>query len=277
MVIRVFAKALGFGLAGVGATMAASELASASADMVHAAKIQFPHTGWFDTYDHQALRRGYQVYRQVCAACHSMNFVHYRSLVGVTHTEAEMKEIASEEMVYDAEPGEDGNPFKRPGKLTDKLPNPYENEVQARIGNNGAYPPDMSLIRHARTHQMEGHYGENYIFHLLTGYCDPPTGVTVAEGQYYNPYFHGGGIGMAPPIYNEIIQYEDGTPASMSQIAYDVSQFLTWASMPEHDERKQMAFKFFPMLGLFIASTWITKRYIWAGTKSGKTMWKQFK
>jgi len=277
MVIRVFAKALGFGLAGAGATMAAGELASASADMVHSSKLQWPHSGWFDTYDHQALRRGYQVYRQVCAACHSMNFVHFRSLIGVTHSEQEMKEIASEEMIYDAEPGDDGNPFKRPGKLTDALPNPYENEVAARIGNNGALPPDFSLIRNARTHQMEGHYGEDYIFHLLTGYCEPPTGVTVAEGQYYNPYFHGGGIGMAPPIYNEIIQYEDGTPATMSQIAYDVSQFLTWSSLPESDERKQMAFKFFPMLGLFTLATWITKRYIWAGTKSGKTMWKQFK
>merc|ERR1712048_925872 len=258
-------------------TMAASELASASADMVHASKIQFPHTGWFDTYDHQALRRGYQVYRQGCAACHSMNFVHYRSLVGVTHTEAEMKEIASEEMVYDAEPGEDGNPFKRPGKLTDKLPNPYENEVQARIGNNGAYPPDMSLIRHARTHQMEGHYGEDYIFHLLTGYCEPPTGVTVAEGQYYNPYFHGGGIGMGPPLYNEIIQYEDGTPATLSQIAYDVSQFLTWSSLPESDERKMMAYKGYPLFFASMFAAWVGKRKIFAGVKTTKASWSKLR
>lgn len=274
----VFAKALGFGMAGIGSALFAGELVSASSDQVHASQIVWPHSGWFDTYDHSALRRGFQVYRQVCAACHSANLIDFRQLVGVTHTEAEMKEIAAEYMIYDAEPGDDGQLFKRPGKLTDRIPDPYENEVSARIGNNGALPPDFSLIRNARTHQMEGHYGEDYIFHLLTGYeAEPPTGVTLAEGQHFNPYFHGGAIGMAPPIYNEIVQYEDGTPATMSQIAYDVSQFLTWSSLPEHDERKEMAFKFFPMLGLFTFATWITKRYIFAGVKSGTAGWRKFK
>lgn len=144
-----------------------------------------------------SVRRGYQVYKQVCAACHSMKYIAYRNLVGVSHTEAEAKAEAEESMVRDG-PDDQGNYFMRPGKLSDYFPSPYPNEEAARAANNGAYPPDLSYICSAR------HGGENYIFALLTGYHDAPAGVVLRDGQYYNPYFPGGAISMAQALYNEV-------------------------------------------------------------------------
>lgn len=140
---------------------------------------------------------------------------------------------------------------------------PYENEAAARFANNGAYPPDLSYIVLAR------HGGEDYIFSLLTGYMDPPAGVVLQEGQSYNPYFPGGGIGMPQLIYDETVDYEDGTPASAPQLAKDVSTFLAWASMPEHDERKLLGYKLIPLTVLFLGAVWYYNRFL---GKSYKTM-----
>uniref|UniRef100_A0A7N5KM00 Cytochrome c1, heme protein, mitochondrial-like n=1 Tax=Ailuropoda melanoleuca TaxID=9646 RepID=A0A7N5KM00_AILME len=134
-------------------------------------------------------------------------------------------------------PNEDGEMFMRPGKLSDYFPKPYPNPEAARAANNGALPPDLSYITRAR------HGGEDYVFSLLTGYCEPPTGVSLREGLHFNPYFPGQAIGMAPPIYDEVLEFDDGTPATMSQVAKDVCTFLRWASEPEHDHRKLMGLK----------------------------------
>jgi len=270
-------KALGFGLAGAGVALVNMEMANASAGAMHQTNLNWPHSGLFSTYDASALRRGFQVYRQVCSACHQIEKLAFRQLVGVTHTEEEMKAIAKEYTVVDAEADAEGNPVVRPCKLTDDMPGPYKNEQEARAGNNGALPPPFRLIRNARTSCLDGLAGEDYIFQLLTGYCDPPAGVTVAEGQYYNPYFAGGAIGMGPPLYNEIIQYEDGTPATLSQLSADISQFLTWSSLTNNDERKLMALKAYPLFiacGLF---SWIGKRYIFAGVKTQKSSWSKLR
>ncbi|NWV78138.1 CY1 protein, partial [Dasyornis broadbenti] len=152
----------------------------------------------------RSVRRGFQVYRQVCAACHSMEYVAFRNLIGVTHTEAEAKALAEEVEVQDG-PDENGELFLRPGKISDYFPKPYPNAEAARAANNGALPPDLSYIVNAR------HGGEDYVFSLLTGYCDPPAGVSLREGLHYNPYFPGQAIGMAPPIYDEVLEYDDGT------------------------------------------------------------------
>jgi len=276
----VFGKALGFAVAGAGgALILKNELsfAHASGDAVHSTVLNWPHTQMFSSYDHAALRRGFQVYRQVCSACHSIDRLAFRQLVGVTHSEPEMKAMAKEYQIVDEDPDAEGNPVLRPGKLTDNIPGPYKNEMEARAGNNGALPPDFRLIRHARTSCLDGKAGEDYIYHLLTGYCDPPAGVTVADGQSYNPYFSGGAIGMAPPLYNEIIQYEDGTPATLSQLAADVSQFLTWSSQPEHDERQLMSFKAYPVFAVALVTSWLVKRHVFAGVKTQKSMWSQLK
>lgn len=152
----------------------------------------------------------------------------------------------------------------RPGKLSDYFPDPYANEEAARAANNGAYPPDLSLIVSAR----KG--GEDYIFALLTGYMDPPAGVIIREGQYYNPYFPGGAISMAQALYNEVLEYADGTPATASQLAKDVSTFLKWASEPEHDDRKKMSIKALGISLLLLSLALYLKKHKWSSVKTRK-------
>lgn len=212
------------GAAAAAAVAAASSTVAVtflSEDCVHPAAHPWEHLGFFSAYDCAALRRGFQVYRQVCATCHSVERIHYRELVGVTHTTSELVEMAKEVDVVDG-PNSEGEMFERPGKLTDKLPKPYENDEQGRAANGGALPPDLSLMVKAR------HNGQDYLFSLLTGYVEPPAGKTMMAGVYYNPYFPGGAIAMPPPLSDGGVEYEDGTVATISQQAKDVVQFLNW-------------------------------------------------
>uniref|UniRef100_A0A0K8TPH4 Cytochrome c1, heme protein, mitochondrial n=1 Tax=Tabanus bromius TaxID=304241 RepID=A0A0K8TPH4_TABBR len=249
---------------GAGALLFALEQSvKASGTEVHPQKMPWNHKGMIASLDHASVRRGYEVYKQVCAACHSMHFIAYRNLIGVTHTEAEAKAEAEQIMVKDG-PDEQGNYFMRPGKLSDYFPSPYPNEEAARAANNGAYPPDLSYIVSGR----KG--GEDYIFALLTGYCDAPAGVPLREGQYFNPYFPGGAISMAQALYNEVIEYEDGTPPTQSQLAKDVATFLKWTSEPEHDDRKRMVIKAIGIFTLLTVLTYYIKRHKWSALKSRK-------
>jgi len=231
---------------------------------LHPTKYPWVHTQYTKTFDHEALRRGFQVYREVCAACHSLSRIPYRSLVGVSHTVDEAKAMA-EENEYDSEPNDEGEIEKRPGKLSDYLPSPYKNDEAARAANNGALPPDLSLIVKAR------HGGCDYIFSLLTGYPEePPAGATVMAGLNFNPYFPGTGIAMARVLYDGLVDYEDGTPASTSQMAKDVVEFLNWAAEPEMDQRKKMGMKVLIIsTALFALSVWV-KRYKWSPIKTRK-------
>ncbi|GMM53425.1 ubiquinol--cytochrome-c reductase catalytic subunit [Maudiozyma humilis] len=231
---------------------------------LHSPEFDWPQNGPFETFDHASIRRGYQVYREVCAACHSLDRVAWRTLVGVSHTNSEVKAMA-EEFEYDDEPDDDGNPKKRPGKLADNIPGPYPNEQAARAANQGALPPDLSLIVKAR------HGGSDYIFSLLTGYPEePPEGVVLPVGANYNPYFPGGSIAMGRVLFDDLVEYEDGTPATTSQMAKDVTQFLNWASEPEHDERKRQGLKAIIILSsLYLLSVWV-KKFKWAGIKTRK-------
>lgn len=231
---------------------------------LHSPKYPWDHQGWLKTFDHQGLRRGFQVYKEVCAACHSLSRVPWRALVGVTHTVDEAKAMA-EECEYDDEPNDVGEIEKRIGKLSDYIPNPYPNEQAARAANQGAYPPDLSLMVKAR------HGGCDYIFALLTGYPDePPAGAQVAPGLHFNPYFPGTGIAMARVLYDGLVEYEDGTPATTSQMAKDVVQFLNWAAEPEMDQRKKMGMKVLIVTSVLTAlSIWV-KRYRWAPIKTRK-------
>jgi len=196
-----------------------------------------------------------------------LNFLAYRNLVDVIFTEEEAKREAEEVQVKDG-PDEDGNMFDRPGKLSDRFPNPYANDEAAKAANNGALPPDLSFIVNAR------HGGEDYIFALLTGYCDAPAGVKISDTQGYNPYFPGGAIGMTQQLYNEGIEYDDGTPATMSQQAKDVSVFLRWCSEPEHDQRKRMGMKALLIASILIAFCMYAKKHKWAVIKSQKLAFK---
>jgi ubiquinol-cytochrome c reductase cytochrome c1 subunit len=166
----------------------------------------------------------------------------------------EAKALA-EENEYDTEPNDQGDIEKRPGKLSDYLPSPYKNDEAARAANNGALPPDLSLMVKAR------HGGCNYIFSLLTGYPEePPAGAVVPDGLNFNPYFPGTGIAMARVLYDDLVEYEDGTTASTSQMAKDVVEFLNWAAEPEMDDRKKMGWKVLAVSSvLFALSVWVKR------------------
>ncbi|KAG6007169.1 cytochrome c1 [Claviceps maximensis] len=238
--------------------------ASPAEEGLHATAYPWVHQQWLKTFDHQALRRGFQVYREVCASCHSLSRIPYRTLVGSVLTVDEAKALA-EENEYPGEPDDQGEIQMRPGKLADYIPDPYKNEEAARAANNGALPPDLSLIVKGR------HGGCDYIFSLLTGYPEePPAGAQVAPGMNFNPYFPGTGIGMARVLYDGLVEYEDGTPASTSQMAKDVVEFLNWAAEPEMDDRKKMGLKVLIVTStLWAISVWV-KRYKWAWLKSRK-------
>jgi ubiquinol-cytochrome c reductase cytochrome c1 subunit len=253
------------GVIGLGVALQMS--VSAGELELHPPHYGWSHSGYLDAIDHASARRGYQVYKQVCAACHSMNYMYYRNLVGTIMTEDEAKAEAEEVMVTDG-PDDTGAMFQRPGKLADKFAKPYANDEAAKAANNGALPPDLTFIVNAR------HGGEDYIFSLLLGYCDPPAGIEVREGMHYNPYFPGGMTGMARSIYNETIEYEDGTPATASQLAKDVCTFLRLAAEPEHDDRKRMGIKMIMIMVPMIGILFFFKRHKWSVLKSRKLAFK---
>ncbi|WVO15505.1 hypothetical protein L204_103163 [Cryptococcus depauperatus] len=236
---------------------------SAAEDGLHPTVWPFEHYGPFETFNHSAIRRGYQVYREVCAACHSLDRIAWRNLVGVSHTVTEVKAMA-EEVEYEDGPNDEGEM----GKLADYMPAPYPNDEAARAGNGGGLPPDLSLMIKAR------HGGADYVYSLLTGYCDPPAGVKLAEGMNYNPYFPGGGIAMARVLFDGLVEYDDGTPATTSQMAKDVVTFLSWAAEPEHDQRKKMGMQALIVLSTLFAVSVYIKRFKWAYLKNRKIVYE---
>ncbi|KAK1440932.1 hypothetical protein QVD17_06767 [Tagetes erecta] len=253
---------LGAGLSGVLSftTIAAADEAEHG---LECPSYPWPHQGILSSYDHASIRRGHQVYTQVCASCHSMGLISYRDLVGVAYTEEETKAMAAEIEVVDG-PNDEGEMFSRPGKLSDRFPQPYANEQAARFANGGAYPPDLSLITKAR------HNGQNYVFALLTGYRDPPAGVSIREGLHYNPYFPGGAIAMPKMLNDGAVEYEDGTPATEAQMGKDIVSFLSWAAEPEMEERKLMGFKWIFVLSLALLQAAYYRRLRWSVLKSRK-------
>eukprot|EP01116_Phalansterium_solitarium_P004155 TRINITY_DN15054_c0_g1_i1.p1 TRINITY_DN15054_c0_g1~~TRINITY_DN15054_c0_g1_i1.p1 ORF type:complete len:288 (-),score=45.60 TRINITY_DN15054_c0_g1_i1:176-1039(-) len=235
--------------------------ASASSDQLQPPHYPWSHGGWWQAFDHASIRRGFQVYKQVCSTCHSVHRIAYRNLVDVAFTEAEAKAFAAEATYMDG-PDAEGEMFERSGKLADYLPRPYPNEQAARFSNNGALPPDLSLWVKARDRH------EDYIYALLTGYHEPPAGVEIRNGLYYNPYFAGGAIGMTPPLTsNGQVEYDDGTPATISQMAKDVTTFLAWAAEPEADDRKRTGIKTLFILTCIAVPLLYFKRFKWSVVK----------
>jgi len=253
---------------GASALYAGTQAAEASfgyaEDSIPSPTYPWQHTRLWKSYDHNAIRRGFQVYQTIGSACHSMKFVYYRQLVNVAYSEKEMKEIAAERDDYLAEPNDEGDVLKRPGALTDPLWKPYKNDKEARFTNNGALPPDLSLIVKARVG------GENYIFSLLTGYRDAPHGVVLAENMYYNVYFPGCQIAMPPPLAEGAVEYTDGTEASVSQMSKDVTEYLAWSSSMELDERHLMGVKTLVTLTGFAAFFFVWKKWKWSYVKHRK-------
>lgn len=241
--------------AGVGL---AAQPASAAGEAVELLQKDWPHEGIFGKYDKAAAQRGLQVYREVCAGCHGLSFIAFRNFADLGFSEDEVKALAEEYTVTDG-PDDLGDMFERPGKPFDRVPSPFPNENAARASNGGAYPLDLSLIAKARAD------GTNYVYSLTLGYSDePPADIEIGEGMNYNAYFPGHQIAMAQPLYEESVEYADGTPATLEQHATDVATFLTWAAEPKLEERKGMGLKVMLFLVILTGLFYATKRKIWS-------------
>jgi len=223
--------------------------------------IAFPPQIWsfsgpFGTFDRASAQRGFQVYSEVCAACHAMKHAYYRDLKGIGLNEKEIEAIAAAVMVPTI--GDDGSATERKGIPSDRFRSPYANERAARAAFNGAYPPDLSVMIKARPG------GADQMYALLTGYADPPAGMTVGDGMYYNKYFAGHQIAMAPPLADGRVTYADGTRASVEQMARDVTVFLSYIAEPEMETRKRLGVKVVLFLIFLTGLTYATKRKVWS-------------
>ncbi len=228
-------------------------------------------SGPFGTFDRAALQRGYQVYREVCASCHSMKFMSFRNLGqegGPFFDEAypnpndnpSVKALAAQFIVMDG-PDDTGSNFERPGRTSDPLPVPFPNDAFARLANGGALPPDLSVIVKAR------HHGSDYVMSLLTGYRTPPADVIVPPGMHYNPWFAGHQIRMAAPLPEGRVQYADGTEATTEQMAADVVEYLTWAAEPHAEARKRTGLAVLAYLSILTLLLWFAYKAVWKGVK----------
>jgi ubiquinol-cytochrome c reductase cytochrome c1 subunit len=232
----------------------------ASSDKREAKQMWWPFEGMFGTFDRQAAQRGAQVYLEVCSACHGLQHLYYRNLQEIGFSEAEIKAIAKEKTVIDG-PDDLGDMFERPALPSDAFVPPYKNEQAARASNNGAFPADLSLIVKARED------GANHLFSILTGYVEAPKDVTMMPGLSYNPYFEGGQIAMPAPLAEGQVEFSDGTPATLEQMAKDVTIFLQWAAEPEMEHRKSMGLKVMIFLSIFTILFFIAKKRTWRRIK----------
>lgn len=234
--------------------------AFAAGDSVELKKVEWSFDGVFGKFDKQSIQRGYQVYKEVCAACHSLKRIAYRNLEQIGFTEDEVKAIAAEASVKDG-PDDSGEMFERPGKASDYFVSPFPNDQAAKAANGGALPPDLSLIIKARPD------GANYVYSLLTGYKEAPADFAMSEGLYYNEYFPGHQIAMAPPVADGLVSYMDGTEASADQISKDVVNFLQWAAEPEMEKRKSMGMKVILFLIITAILLIMANRRTWEDVK----------
>lgn len=224
--------------------------------------------GIFGSVDRKSAQRGYQVYKEVCSSCHSMKLIAYRNLItgkhdkqGIGFSVEEVKALAKEYKYKDID--DNGEEIERTGLPSDHFLSPYANERSARASNNGANPPDLSLIIKAREN------GANYIYSLLNGYSEtPPPDLKMQPTQYYNPYFPGGLISMPQPLSENQVTYNDGTKATIDQMSSDIVNFLQWAAEPEMEARKRMGIKVTLFLSVFTFIFYLAKRAIWSRIQS---------
>jgi ubiquinol-cytochrome c reductase cytochrome b/c1 subunit len=241
--------------------------------------LKWSFAGPFGKYDRGSLQRGLKIYKEVCANCHSLNYIAFRNLAdpgGPGYSEAQVAALASEYKIKDG-PNDQGEMFERPGRAADYFPPPFPNEQAARAANGGGLPPDLSLITKARSYERGFPFflfdfftqfqeqGPNYVDAILRGFEDkPPAGVTVPDGSYYNKYFPGHAIKMPKPLSDGQVQFDDGAPATLPQYAHDVTTFLMWAAEPHMEARKQLGFQVFVFLIIFAFLMYFTKKKVWA-------------
>jgi len=258
--------------------LGAPHAASAQEAMAKPERQYWSFWGPLGTFDRGQLQRGFKVYREVCAACHGMKLVAFRSLAqpgGPGFTEPQAKTVAAEYQITDG-PNDRGEMFQRPGRLSDYILSPDPNEQAARARFNGALPPDLSVIAKARSYEtgfprfifdaftqyQEG--GVDYIYAYLNGYADPPPNLKVGEGQFYNRYFPGHLTAMRPPLQKDQVEYPDGSPQTPEQYSKDVTAFLMWAAEPHLEARKRIGFQVMIFLLVFAGLMFFVKRRVWS-------------
>ena len=239
------------------ALMLAPALARAADDNPPLPREQWSFDGVFGTYDRASSQRGFQVYKEVCSVCHPVKHLHFRDLADIGYSEDEVKAIAAGYQITDG-PNDEGQMYQRPGRPSDPIPGPFPNDQAARAANNGALPPDQSLIVKARPG------GADYVYGILTGYKDAPAGFNLLAGMSYNEFFPGHQIAMPPPLSDNAVTFADGVPATVPQMAHDVVTFLTWAAEPRLEDRHRTGFKVTLFLVVAAGVFYAAKRKIWA-------------
>ncbi len=259
----------------LGNALAADEGETPHYPLTKPKEMSWSFAGPLGHWDQGQLQRGLKVYNEVCAACHSLKLVSYRNLADLGYNDAQIKAFAAEKDITDG-PNEDGEMFERPARAADRFAGPYANNKEAAAANNGAVPPDFSLLAKARAPErgfptfifdiftMYAENGPDYIYSLLTGYSDAPEGTEVGEGLHYNPYFVGGSaLAMAPPLSDGQVTYDDGAPETVDQYSKDISAFMMWAAEPGLAERKQRGFIVILFLLIFAGLLYFTKKKVW--------------
>jgi cytochrome c1 len=276
--IMIMQRAI-FATALAGLLMAWAVPASAQlAEQVPPPALKWSCAGPFGTYDQAQLQRGFKIYREVCANCHSMNLLSFRNLAepgGPSFSEAQVAQIASEYKIKDLD--DQGNPVERPGRPADHFPPPFANVLAAQAANGGTAPPDMSTLAKARTYQrgfpwfvfdMVTQYqeqGPDYIAAIVTGFKDPPPkGFQLPSGAHYNEYFPGHAIAMPSPLQPGQVKYDDGTPETMEQYSKDIAAFLMWAAEPHLVQRKRIGFQVMVFLIVLSGLLYFTKKKVWS-------------
>jgi ubiquinol-cytochrome c reductase cytochrome c1 subunit len=243
-------------------------------------RYDWSFSGVFGAYDAAQIKRGFQVYKEVCSSCHSLKLVAFRNLAepgGPGFTEKEVADLAASYKIKDG-PNDAGDMFERPGRPSDRFPPPFANEQAARAALAGAYPPDMSVLAKARGYSrgfptflfdaLPGlayqEHGVDYIASLLTGYADAPHDFELPAGQYYNVFMSGRRIGMPPPLSDGAVTYTDGAPQTTTQYAKDVSAFMMWAAEPHLNSRKSVGRGVVAFMIVFAGLLYFTKRRIWS-------------
>ena len=237
-----------------------SQPSFAAGDKIYFPKLDWSFSGITGTFDRASQQRGLQVYKEVCSGCHGLRLLAYRNLKAIGYNNDEIKAFASENSVDSF--NEDGEVVEREARPSDKFVSPYPNEQAARAANGGAYPPDLSLIIKARSD------GANYLHALLTGYVDAPAEQKVPDGMYFNKYYPGKLIGMPQPLYEDGVEYADGTKATPDQMAKDVTAFLAWASEPEMEDRKRLGISVILFLLVLTILSYLAMKQIWAPIKN---------
>ena len=228
----------------------------AAGDAPKAPSQEWSFNGPYGYYDKAAMQRDYKVYREVCAACHGMKRIYFRNLEALGYSDAQIKNIAAEYTVEDG-PNDEGEMFERPAIPSDAFIAPFANEKAAAFANDGAIPPDLSLITKARAN------GPNYLHALLTGYQEPPHGADVVEGKHWNKYYPGHNISMAAPLDDGLVAYEDGTQETVDQYSRDLVQFMMWAADPHMEARKKAGFRVILFLIVFAGIMYAVKKRTW--------------